>query len=84
VFDLDPVQALQLIGSLNAGLEYDASGKKTVLAPTNFFAGAAISPFKQTEAELMGQYYKLKKKIEAGAQFIVTRSGTMCANGMNC
>jgi len=75
VFDLDPVQALQLIGSLNAGLEYDASGKKTVLAPTNFFAGAAISPFKQTEAELMGQYYKLKKKIEAGAQFIVTQVG---------
>ncbi len=45
VFDLDPVQALQLIGALNAGLEYDAAGKKSVLAPTDFFAGAAISPF---------------------------------------
>ena len=45
-------------------------GKKVVLAPTDFFAGAAVSPFKRTEPELMGQYYKLKKKIEAGAKFI--------------
>jgi methylenetetrahydrofolate reductase (NADPH) len=75
VFDLDPVQALQLITALNAGLEYDAAGKKNVLKPTDFFAGAAISPFKTTEAELMGQYYKLKKKIEAGAKFVVTQVG---------
>ncbi|MGP8080675.1 MAG: methylenetetrahydrofolate reductase C-terminal domain-containing protein [Dehalococcoidales bacterium] len=75
VFDLDSVQALQLIKSLNAGLEDNASVKKNVLAPTDFFAGSVISPFKQTEAELMGQYYKLKKKIEAGTQFVIMQVG---------
>ena len=75
VFDLDSVQGLQLVESLNAGLEYDALGKKAILSPTDFFAGAAISPFKQTEPELMGQYYKLKKKIDAGAKFIITQVG---------
>ena len=75
VFDFDSVQALQLIAALNAGLEYEAADKKITLSPTDFFAGAAISPFKRTEAELMGQYYKLKKKIEAGAKFIVTQVG---------
>ena len=75
VFDLDSVQGLQLVESLNTGLEYDLMGKKSILLPTDFFAGSAISPFKQTEAELMGQYYKLKKKIEAGAKFIITQVG---------
>jgi methylenetetrahydrofolate reductase (NADPH) len=75
VFDLDSVQCLQLVEALNAGLEYDNSGKKAVLSPTDFFAGSVISPFKQTEAELMGQYYKLKKKIEAGAKFVITQVG---------
>lgn len=75
VFDLDSVQGLQLVEALNTGLEYDSLGKKSVLIPTDFFAGSAISPFKQTEAELMGQYYKLKKKIEAGTKFIITQVG---------
>ena len=75
VFDLDSVQCLQLVAALNAGLEYDSLGKKAFLTPTDFFAGAAVSPFKQTEEELMGQYYKLKKKIEAGAKFIITQVG---------
>jgi methylenetetrahydrofolate reductase (NADPH) len=75
VFDLDSVHGLQLVAALNAGLEYNSSGKKGILTPTDFFAGSAISPFKQTEAELMGQYYKLKKKIAAGAKFIITQVG---------
>jgi methylenetetrahydrofolate reductase (NADPH) len=75
VFDLDSVHGFQLVEALNAGLEYNALGKKIVLSPTDFFAGAAISPFKQTEAELMGQYYKLQKKIGAGAKFLVTQVG---------
>ena len=75
VFDFDSVQGLQLVEALNAGLEYDLMGKKSFLMPTDFFAGSAISPFKQTEAELMGQYYKLKKKIEAGIKFVITQVG---------
>jgi methylenetetrahydrofolate reductase (NADPH) len=75
VFDLDSVHGLQLVEALNAGMEYDAPGKKVVLTPTDFFAGAAVSPFKQTEAELLTQYYKLQKKICAGAKFLVTQVG---------
>ncbi|MBN1643772.1 MAG: methylenetetrahydrofolate reductase C-terminal domain-containing protein [Dehalococcoidales bacterium] len=75
VFDLDSVNGLQLVETMNGGMEYETAGKKSVLKPTDFFAGAAISPFKQTEPELMGQYYKLKKKIEAGAKFIITQVG---------
>lgn len=75
VFDLDSVQALQMIDELNNGLEDDSTGKKNILKPTDFFAGAVISPFKQTEAELLCQYYKLKKKIKAGAKFIVMQVG---------
>ena len=34
-----------------------------------------MSPFKKEEGELLGQYYKLQKKVAAGAQFIVTQVG---------
>jgi methylenetetrahydrofolate reductase (NADPH) len=76
VFDLDATQLLGLISKLNEGLEFPSpSGKTTKLVPTHFVAGAVVSPFKATEAELMGQYYKLEKKLAAGAQFIVTQLG---------
>lgn len=75
VFDLDSVTGLQLVAEMNRGMEHEIMRKKTYLAPTDFFAGVAFSPFKQEEAEVMGQYYKLKKKIEAGAGFIITQVG---------
>jgi len=75
VFDLDSVQGLQLISLMNQGIDYEMAGRQLTLAPTDFFAGACVSPFKQYESELMGQYYKLRKKIEAGAQFIITQLG---------
>ena len=75
VFDLDAAQLLGLISALNAGLEVPTLRGTATLAPTHFFAGAAVSPFKALESEVMGQYYKLKKKLEAGAQFIVTQLG---------
>jgi len=75
VFDIDSVQALQLVEKMNQGIEYENMGKKAVLKLTDFFAGAAISPFKAVESELIGQYTKLKKKIEAGAKFIILQVG---------
>ena len=75
VFDLDSIQALQLIGKMNAGIEQETGTKKSKLAATNFFAGAAVSPFKAVESELLGQYSKLKKKINAGTGFIITQVG---------
>jgi methylenetetrahydrofolate reductase (NADPH) len=75
VFDLDSVNGLRLVAEMNRGLERDILRKLIRLAPTSFFAGAAFSPFKQMEAEVMGQFYKLQKKIEAGSDFVITQVG---------
>jgi len=75
VFDLDPTHVLHLIGEMNRGLAYP--GPKGIIRnqPSNFFAGVAVSPFKAMEAEQRVQYFKLKKKIAAGARFVVTQLG---------
>ncbi|HHW06292.1 MAG TPA: methylenetetrahydrofolate reductase [Clostridia bacterium] len=75
VFDLDPVHVLELIEEMNKGLEYPGMKGTIKHQPSDFFAGAAVSPFKATEAEQMVQYYKLKKKLDAGAKFIITQVG---------
>ncbi len=75
VFDLDPVHVLQLITDMNRGLEYPGIKGPVRHQSSGFFAGAVVSPFKATEAEQMAQYYKLKKKITAGAQFVITQLG---------
>ena len=77
VFDLDSVQLLQLISRMNAGLENDAKtpGTGTRVPPTTLFKGCAVSPFKQLESETMTQYFKLLKKVRAGADFAITQVG---------
>lgn len=75
VFDLDPIHTLQLINDMNNGLEVQGLKGPIKFQASDFFAGAAVSPFKATEAEQMVQYFKLKKKIQAGAQFIITQVG---------
>jgi 5,10-methylenetetrahydrofolate reductase len=44
-------------------------------AVPQFFALAAVSPFKYTEASLRQQYFKLGKKIRAGASALITQMG---------
>jgi methylenetetrahydrofolate reductase (NADPH) len=75
VFDLDSVNGLRLVAEMNRGMEREILRKPVRLAATGFFAGVAFSPFKQMEAEVMGQFYKMKKKIEAGADFVITQVG---------
>jgi methylenetetrahydrofolate reductase (NADPH) len=75
VFDLDPITLLGLISELNKGREAPKPGGKTTLKAARFFAGVAASPFKALEAEQMGQYYKLRKKLTAGARFVVSQVG---------
>jgi methylenetetrahydrofolate reductase (NADPH) len=75
VFDLDSVNGLRLVAEMNEGLEHEIMRKPVRLAATNFFAGVAFSPFKQMEAEVMGQFYKMQKKVEAGADFVITQVG---------
>ena len=79
VFDLDSVQALDLIGRLNRGEGFAAAGPGAAgVRPeqaTAFVRGVALSPFKHSEPELLMQYYKLHRKLAAGADFIITQVG---------
>ena len=40
-----------------------------------FLKGVVVSPFKILESELVMQYYKLHRKILAGADFVITQLG---------
>jgi len=75
VFDLDPVQLLQMVEEMNRGLKVPGAKEDERQQPTHFFAGAVVSPFKWTEAETLTQYFKLEKKLLSGAQFIITQVG---------
>ncbi|MCP3955893.1 MAG: methylenetetrahydrofolate reductase, partial [Desulfobacterales bacterium] len=68
VFDLDSVNLQIMLGALNRRLEESGD-------PDGFFTGCAVSPFKYTEAECFAQYAKLKRKVTAGAQYIITQLG---------
>lgn len=77
VFDLDSVQALRYLKAMNQGLVVPGRKKGTTetLPATNFCLGAGVSPFKLTREELLGQFFKLEKKIAAGADFIISQLG---------
>jgi len=77
VYDLDSVQLIRFINQMNEGLDIDgkAPGGGVRLPPTRFFKGCTVSPFKKYEAEVMAQYYKLYKKVNIGADFVITQLG---------
>ncbi len=70
VFDLDSVQMVAMLSRMNQG-----GFAPKPMPCTSFFKGVALSPFKSGEAELMMQYYKLHRKIAAGADFVITQVG---------
>ncbi len=74
VFELESVGLLRLIRKMN----HDAylGAKPDALADVHqFIAGAAVSPFKYSEATQMQQYYKMEKKVRCGAAFLITQVG---------
>lgn len=76
VFDLDSVSLIAMLEAMNRGLEVRSrSGKPERLPPTRFFIGCAVSPFKRYERELVPQYFKLVRKIGAGARWVITQLG---------
>ena len=76
VFDFDSVGLITLLRSMNEGLDVlGRGGKPETLPKTNFFIGCAVSPFKRHERELMPQYFKLVRKIAAGAQWVIPQLG---------
>jgi methylenetetrahydrofolate reductase (NADPH) len=73
VYDLDSVLILWLIGALRSGLQDNLASNTTTAF--DFFAGAVVNPYKVREADLLMQLYKLRLKVAAGAQFIITQLG---------
>jgi methylenetetrahydrofolate reductase (NADPH) len=74
VFDLDSIGLLQLVRDMN-NEAYIKARPQDLDKVHQFFAGAAVSPFKYTEASQMQQYYKMEKKIACGAKFLITQVG---------
>jgi methylenetetrahydrofolate reductase (NADPH) len=60
VFDIDSVALLKMFSEM---------------AGVNFFLGAVVNNHKRYEREVMPQYFKLARKIESGANFIINQIG---------
>jgi methylenetetrahydrofolate reductase (NADPH) len=74
VFEVESVGLLGVIEKLNrAELMKVKPGQWDTVH--RFYAGAAVSPFKYSEASLMQQYFKMEKKLAAGAKFLITQVG---------
>ena len=74
VFELESIGLLELIRNIN-NQAYLAAKPENLNDVHQFFAGAAVSPFKYTEASQMQQYYKMEKKAASGAGFFITQLG---------
>jgi methylenetetrahydrofolate reductase (NADPH) len=74
VFDIDSVGLLGLLQEMNEGLR-DERRPDERLDRTDFFLGCVVTNHKRYEREVMPQYFKLKKKVEAGARFVVNQIG---------
>ena len=75
VFDIDSVGLISLLNKMNQGLGAGAANGGQPLGKTQFCIGAVTTNFKLQEGEVVPQYLKLQKKIENGAQFIISQIG---------
>ncbi len=74
IFELESLGLLRLIRRINRE-GYLQANPRSLGEVHQFFPGAAVSPFKYTEASQMQQYYKMEKKIACGAEFLITQVG---------
>jgi len=74
VFEVDSIGLIELIQDLNVdSLQRASPGGYD--AVHRFHVLAAVSPYKYTEASVRQQYFKLGKKIRAGAGALITQLG---------
>lgn len=74
VFELEAVGLCNKIRRMNQ--DYYLKAKPDKLDDVHqFFIGAAVSQYKYVEPSQMQQYYKMEKKVRAGAQFLITQVG---------
>jgi methylenetetrahydrofolate reductase (NADPH) len=74
VFDIASVGLLSLNSEMNAGLR-DSRRADARLDRTQFLLGCVVTNHKRLEREVMPQYFKLRKKAQAGARFVINQIG---------
>jgi methylenetetrahydrofolate reductase (NADH) len=74
VFDIDSVGLLSLFADMNEGLR-DERKSEGRLDRTSFCLGCVVTNHKRHEREVMPQYFKLSKKVRAGAEFVINQIG---------
>jgi methylenetetrahydrofolate reductase (NADPH) len=74
VFDIDSVGLLALFADLNEGLP-NSQRPQERLDRTDFLLGCVVTNHKRHEREVMPQYFKLRKKAQAGARFVIKQIG---------
>ncbi len=74
VFEIESVGLLQMIARLNRKALMEAA-PGALDEVEQIFSGAAVSPFKYSEASQLQQYYKMEKKVACGARFLITQVG---------
>ncbi len=76
VFDIDSIGLLKMYSDMNEGMPVEsADGGLRKMERTHFLLGAVVSNYKRYENEVMPQYFKLARKIECGARFIINQIG---------
>ncbi|MEX0786344.1 MAG: bifunctional homocysteine S-methyltransferase/methylenetetrahydrofolate reductase, partial [Dehalococcoidia bacterium] len=68
VWDVTPVGLMRLLKGLNEGLDWAGNA---MTQPTSFFVGAAANP---TAPSLEAEIKLLRRKVEAGADFVQTQA----------
>lgn len=74
VFELEGVGLLQLI-SKNNRTQLLASKADELNGLHLLYPGAAVSPYKYSEASQLQQYFKMEKKAASGARYFITQVG---------
>ena len=74
VFEVDSVGLIQFIRQMNE-TAFEKAKPGTFDQVHQFYIAAAVSQFKYTEASQMQQYFKMAKKIEVGADCLITQMG---------
>ena len=74
VFEIDSIGLIELITGMNQQA-FEKARPDSFDKVHQFYIAAAVSPFKYTEASLIQQYYKMVKKIRAGADCLITQMG---------
>ncbi|MDB5081474.1 MAG: metF-2 [Chloroflexi bacterium] len=67
IWDVDAIGLVEILNRLNQGSDYNGTSIGT---PANFHVGAAFNP---TATDLPNEIERLRKKLAAGAQFIMTQ-----------